>query len=213
MLPQIGTKQGEKAPCTNPGARLSRIMSRHEIAAGTAGADRYGMDGDADGMFTAEELAAHHAHLAAMKAQEQERLAAQAAASAARQAKFATLYETVPGFAERRGFNGFQVEHFQYGKHLVRHGAGGMSAMPNALPSPDNAMPSCSRAPQTPEEVADRDTPGTSPDNMHLDGPMASIMARPPSPPKDTMMAPRGRARAGEGFYQPAEGFPIKNHA
>jgi len=158
-------------------------MSRHEIAAGTAGADRYGMDGDADGMFTAEELAAHHAHLAAMKAQEQERLAAQAAASAARQAKFATLYETVPGFAERRGFNGFQVEHFQYGKHL------------------------------TPEEVADRDTPGTSPDNMHLDGPMASIMARPPSPPKDTMMAPRGRARAGEGFYQPAEGFPIKNHA
>jgi len=107
----------------------------------------------------------------------------EAAASAARRAAFATDYETVPGFAERRGFNGFQVEHFQYGKHL------------------------------TPEEVADRDTPGTSPDNIQSDGPMASIMARPPSPPKDTMMGPRGRARAGDGFYQPAPGFPIKNHA
>jgi len=147
-------------------------MSRHEIAAGTAGKDRYGMDGDADGMFSHAELQAHYKYKASVEAERRAQYAAQAAHLQAMANKNKTIYETVPGFAARRGFNGNKMETFKYGKVL------------------------------SPAEFADRDTPGTSPDVILPQNAFAKMMSRPGRwNDKPQLMPPRSKWRSGPNVH------------
>lgn len=124
-----------------------------------------------------EELKQHYAYKEEMEKRRRAEYAKQAAELQAMADKNKTIYETVPGFADRRGFNGCKMETFKYGKEL------------------------------TPEEFADRDTPGTSPDVILGKQSFAQMLSRPMAT-KPQPMAPRGKWREGpntQGLYATGE--------
>ena len=78
----------------------------------------YGMDGDGDGVLSFEELQAYEAFKAQKKAEAQAAAAAAAAAQAAGKAAMQADYDTVPGFAARRGYIGNTMNDHNYGEPL-----------------------------------------------------------------------------------------------
>ena len=78
----------------------------------------YGMDTDGDGMMSAAELRAYEDYKAQKRAEaeaHEQKLAAEAAAA---RAAMEPQYDTVPGFAARRGWHGNTLNEHSYGKAL-----------------------------------------------------------------------------------------------
>lgn len=83
----------------------------------------YGMDSDGDGVVNFAELQAYEKHKQDMIAQAAQSKAAAEAAKAGAKAEMASQYDTVPGFAARRGWHGNDVNHHNYADHLDEHEA------------------------------------------------------------------------------------------
>lgn len=76
----------------------------------------YGMDADGDGMLDFAELQAYEAYKQQMKDEAAALAAKEKAALAAMEAKMVSTYETVPGFAARRGWHGNSLNEHNYGE-------------------------------------------------------------------------------------------------
>lgn len=83
----------------------------------------YGMDSDGDGMVDFAELQKYEAYKAEKVAEAKAAAAAVEAAKAADKAAMETQYDTVPGFAARRGWHGNEVNLHNYADHLDEHEA------------------------------------------------------------------------------------------
>lgn len=83
----------------------------------------YGMDGDGDGMVDFAELQAYEKFKAEKKEEAKAAAAALEASKAAAKAEMETQYDTVPGFAARRGWHGNAVNLHNYADHLDEHEA------------------------------------------------------------------------------------------
>jgi hypothetical protein len=87
--------------------------------AGAEEAARYGMDSSGDGIMDKAELDAYYEY----KAQVEQQLLAEKAQAAAQKAAVdaanASDYETVPGFAARRGWDGATINEHNYAEPLT----------------------------------------------------------------------------------------------
>ena len=75
----------------------------------------YGMDSDGDGMVDFAELQAYEKFKAEKVAEAKAAAAAAEAAKAAAKAEMESQYDTVPGFAARRGWHGNSLNEHNYG--------------------------------------------------------------------------------------------------
>lgn len=78
----------------------------------------YGMDQSGDGIVDAAELRAYEEYKASKVAEAKAYAAALEASKAADKAEAVTDYDTVPGFAARRGWHGNNINEHNYGEHL-----------------------------------------------------------------------------------------------
>ena len=78
----------------------------------------YGMDSDGDGMVDFAELQAYEKFKAEKVAEAKAAAAAAEAAKAAAKAEMESQYDTVPGFAARRGWHGNSLNEHNYGETL-----------------------------------------------------------------------------------------------
>jgi len=83
------------------------------------GGQRYGFDDPTDGVITAEELAAYEAHKDAMELAQEAEMARARAYLDQRAAMNKSDYDTVPGFAARRGWHGNNLNEQNYGDELT----------------------------------------------------------------------------------------------
>jgi len=97
-----------------------RITMPH---AGAEEKPRYGMDASGDGMMDKAELDAYYAVKAQAEADLAKEQAIAAAARTASMAANASQYETVPGFAARRGWDGNTINEHNYAESLTKETA------------------------------------------------------------------------------------------
>jgi hypothetical protein len=83
----------------------------------------YGMDADGDGMLDFAELQAYEKFKAEKDAEARAAWEAQEAAKAGAKAAMVSDYDTVPGFAQRRGWHGQELNTHNYGVPITKDSA------------------------------------------------------------------------------------------
>ena len=83
----------------------------------------YGMDTSGDGVLDAEELAAYREYLAQKEAEARAHAQMVEDSKAAAKAQMETQYDTVPGFAARRGWHGMETNTHNYAEPLKKEDA------------------------------------------------------------------------------------------
>jgi len=83
------------------------------------GVEEYGIDGDGDGIMDFKELQAYMAFKAKKLEEALAHDAAVEAGKAAMKKEMLGDYETVPGFVDRRGWHGNDINEHNYGEHLT----------------------------------------------------------------------------------------------